>query len=574
MFRAGATAPAAFFRRHTMDTSNPSELEQLERTAEMFEMILQATPGAVENYDNLKDIYRRLEQPDKVKDAAFRLAAYYMQCGDSHSAMTELEKASKEFPNDPSINAKLVELGLADPTRDFAQCMSEYERACIHCEDLRMGLRLAVNETDNARRQARKIKEETHFGPGTVKKIATETAERKIELLKTAYARRTIRRSAVIFSELKAAFEEDMLQAVRDNPDNLPRGFKTAEKLLVKLDSEHAKKLSETVFDFNEPAEQDFQRIRREETQRAENALAAPDTAHGPAKQTLHDNEELCRGLAEELLKAEKKMTDLESHLRESIPTLPEEKRAKAEAELAALSGGIEVVPIESQILRMELENVHDSAPNIDEIGRRLEEKTARTEESDSSPTRDEARPQPAPDSPLARSGEAHETLSASRKPAAELSQPGMDELALQKSRKLGQLLIAKGIITEKNLEEALKIQRETGKKLGMILIGLGYSTDAEILDCLAVQTGMPYLPLGSYEINPRAAAVLPAEIATRHGVVPVDIISNTLLLAMAAPLEQSTKQELKACVGQMKISYYISSPTEVDEKLNELYPS
>ena len=557
-----------------METSNTSELEQLERTAEMFEMILQATPGAVENYDNLKDIYRRLEQPDKVKDAAFRLAAYYMQCRDSHSAMTELEKASKEFPNDPAINAKLVELGLADPIRDFAQFMSEYERACIHCEDLRIRLRLAVNEMDNTKRQAHKVKEETHFGPGTVKKIATETAERKIELLTTAYARRTIRRSAVIFSELKAALEEDMLHAVRDNPDNLPRGFKTAEKLLVKLDSEHAKKLSETVFDFNEPGEQDFQRIRREETQRAENALAVPDTAHGPAQQTLHEDEELCRGLAEELLKAEKTMTDLESHLRESIPTLPEEKRAKAEAELAALSGGIEVVPIESQILRMELEDVHDSAPNIDEIGRRPDEKTAKTEKSDSTPTPVGARPQSAPDSPLAGSGEAHETLSASRKPAAELSQPGMDELALQKSRELGQLLIARGVITEKNLEEALKIQRETGKKLGMILIDLGYSTDAEILDCLAVQTGMPYLPLGSYEINRRAAAVLPAEIATRYGVVPVDIISNTLLLAMAAPLEQSTRQELKACVGQMKISYYISSPTEVDEKLNELYPS
>ena len=43
-----------------MAEPDSTEVEQIRQTAEMFEMILQATPGAIENYESLKETYRKL----------------------------------------------------------------------------------------------------------------------------------------------------------------------------------------------------------------------------------------------------------------------------------------------------------------------------------------------------------------------------------------------------------------------------------------------------------------------------------------------------------------------------------
>ena len=149
-----------------------------------------------------------------------------------------------------------------------------------------------------------------------------------------------------------------------------------------------------------------------------------------------------------------------------------------------------------------------------------------------------------------------------------------MDERALERSKKFGRLLVEGGVISEKNLDEAIKLQQSTGKTLGKVLVEMGVASDSAMLNCIAVKTGLPYLPLKSYEVNPKAVSIISGEVARKYGIVPVDLISNTLLIVMANPLDVAMQKELEKQVGGMKISYYLSSPLEVEEALSQLYPA
>jgi len=54
--------------------------------------------------------------------------------------------------------------------------------------------------------------------------------------------------------------------------------------------------------------------------------------------------------------------------------------------------------------------------------------------------------------------------------------------------RKIGDLLLSKNLITARQLEEALEIQRRTRQKLGQILLELGYISEEQLASALAYQ--------------------------------------------------------------------------------------
>jgi len=68
-------------------------------------------------------------------------------------------------------------------------------------------------------------------------------------------------------------------------------------------------------------------------------------------------------------------------------------------------------------------------------------------------------------------------------------------------------------------------------------------------------------------------AALLPAAFARKHRVLVVDVIANSVIVTIVAPLSRETKAELEALLGGKRVSYYISAQSEVDKKIEEFYP-
>jgi len=140
--------------------------------------------------------------------------------------------------------------------------------------------------------------------------------------------------------------------------------------------------------------------------------------------------------------------------------------------------------------------------------------------------------------------------------PAAPIIQ---DEEELKESQRLGEMLVERGVITTENLEAALARQRETGRLIGELLVELDYATEADVLDCLTEQAGVPYLPLALYEVPPE--------------VMPVDLIANSVVVTTSRSLSTATKQAIEQLLEGRKINYYISATSEIEQKIEQLYP-
>jgi len=100
----------------------------------------------------------------------------------------------------------------------------------------------------------------------------------------------------------------------------------------------------------------------------------------------------------------------------------------------------------------------------------------------------------------------------------------------------LGDLLVAKGLITPEQREEALEVNRDTGRRIGEILVERGPVTEEDIARVLAEQAGLLFFRLRKGLVDPRIVEVLPKEKARSYEVLPLFRIHDTLTLAIADP--------------------------------------
>src|SRR5438445_115039 len=103
-------------------------------------------------------------------------------------------------------------------------------------------------------------------------------------------------------------------------------------------------------------------------------------------------------------------------------------------------------------------------------------------------------------------------------------------------NRRLGDLLVADGLLTPAQLQKALGEQRGSTEKLGSILIKLGFINEEQLIGFLSRQYGVPSITLAQLEIDPAVLRLVPAPTARKYEVIPVRKMGNSLAVAMADP--------------------------------------
>jgi type IV pilus assembly protein PilB len=109
---------------------------------------------------------------------------------------------------------------------------------------------------------------------------------------------------------------------------------------------------------------------------------------------------------------------------------------------------------------------------------------------------------------------------------------------ALNAPRRLGDLLVDKGYLTEEQLRAALDRQRQGGrnKLLGEILVDEGFCSDDQIAECLAAEYGLPYAKLEARLVDPKVADVLPRDYIEQNLVLPMFVVQGVLTVAVSEP--------------------------------------
>ena len=102
--------------------------------------------------------------------------------------------------------------------------------------------------------------------------------------------------------------------------------------------------------------------------------------------------------------------------------------------------------------------------------------------------------------------------------------------------RRLGDLLVAEGLVKEEQLRQALAEQKGKTDKLGSILVRLGFISEEQLIGFLSRQYGIPSITLTNLDIDAETQRLVPAHIAKKYEVLPVKRIGGTLTLAMSDP--------------------------------------
>ena len=137
--------------------------------------------------------------------------------------------------------------------------------------------------------------------------------------------------------------------------------------------------------------------------------------------------------------------------------------------------------------------------------------------------------------------------------------------------RRLGELLLAAGTITQEELDHGLELQKTQKGRLGEVLIANGIITEDQLIEALQMQLGIEYIDLSKINIPTELASVVPKNIAKQYQVVPVRLKKDELYLAMSDPLNFYAIEEVRKAVRK-KVVPMVAHSAAVERAIQVLY--
>jgi type IV pilus assembly protein PilB len=132
-------------------------------------------------------------------------------------------------------------------------------------------------------------------------------------------------------------------------------------------------------------------------------------------------------------------------------------------------------------------------------------------------------------------------------------------------------MLIELNYITENDLQEALKIQKETGNKIGEVLIERGFITEDDLLQALEIQLGIQRIYLDMITVDRKAVKMISESLAKKYNVFPVQFIEGKLLVLMNDPLNIIAEDDVRIASGyEVKIA--LCGKAEIAQAISKYY--
>src|SRR5262249_8386168 len=136
---------------------------------------------------------------------------------------------------------------------------------------------------------------------------------------------------------------------------------------------------------------------------------------------------------------------------------------------------------------------------------------------------------------------------------------------------RLGDRLVAEGLINADQLQRALSAQKGTRDKLGTVLIRMNYLTEERLLAFLTRQYNVPSITLSHLDIDPEVLRLVPAPPARRVQVLPIKRNGNVLTLAMADPTNVLALDDI-AFFTNLQIQPVVASEVAIRQATERLY--
>ena len=137
--------------------------------------------------------------------------------------------------------------------------------------------------------------------------------------------------------------------------------------------------------------------------------------------------------------------------------------------------------------------------------------------------------------------------------------------------KRIGDLLKAEGIISDKEIGLALLEQRATRERVGDILIRLALVTQTELAQAVAKQFGIEFLELRHFSPQKEALSALPVQFARDNSILPIGVEDTTLIVATSEP-DNSKLIDLASRISKKRIRCVAASPSQIQKHIEKDY--
>ncbi|QXE91867.1 response regulator [Geomonas subterranea] len=134
----------------------------------------------------------------------------------------------------------------------------------------------------------------------------------------------------------------------------------------------------------------------------------------------------------------------------------------------------------------------------------------------------------------------------------------------MEKRKKLGEIFIDNGLLTDKTVERMLALSKKLGKRFGTVLEDLELVSGEELAHALASQYGCRVASnFAGYSFSAQLLRTIPVDVAMQNHIFPLKLDEKRLALAMADPTDTRVVRNISANLG-LTITPFIATRKEI----------
>ncbi len=120
----------------------------------------------------------------------------------------------------------------------------------------------------------------------------------------------------------------------------------------------------------------------------------------------------------------------------------------------------------------------------------------------------------------------------------------------MKTSERFGEYLVRKGLVSQDELDKALRIHKDRNKRLGETLVELGILHEKSYLEILGEYIGIPFITLKDFPQDIQPPVELSPEFMRQYRIFPLELSNGDLKLAMVDPLDLYTIDDIETATG------------------------
>lgn len=136
----------------------------------------------------------------------------------------------------------------------------------------------------------------------------------------------------------------------------------------------------------------------------------------------------------------------------------------------------------------------------------------------------------------------------------------------------IGEVLKEYNYINDEQLNQALEVQkRDRRKRLGQILIELGFVTETQVIEALGKRLNLPVINAIAFPVEIDAVSKIPKDLALKYNMIGIKVENSTLSVAMSDPLNFYAIEDIRQ-LTKMNLSIYLAESQSILDLINYYY--